>query len=249
MRRGDSTGLDPDQPDRKATASVSATVTFLVNLRNSTASRTFRAKLHPPGYLVPPAYLTAGNCNIKPSGFSRRGAIIVENNGLFDDIVTASQPSYPANPTGTGLAQRAAELAATVDPAPAPPRAAARYKPTATHRRRRRHHRGTLVTPRPQRAQPPQPAGGTPPSGTTRPLSQSSAVWQLQIPPGCDYLPVASAQDYDSAYDAASEFTGSLTAAALLASAPHEQTTQTTRQIKIPRQNPPGSIPPCRPAT
>ena len=54
-----------------------------------------------------------------------------------------------------------------------------------------------------------------------------------QIPPGCDYLPVASAQDYDSAYDAGREFAAAgLTAAALGFGAFMNDDT-TTRQIKI----------------
>ena len=208
-------------------ASVSATVTFLVNLRNTTASRTFRARLHPPGYLVPPAYLTA-ELQHRAVGFSRRGAIIVADNGLFDDIVRlAAQLSR--EPHHDQLAQRAAELAATVDPLQhlqeqlsVKPTAligveditaalwlrlglSAHNLPNQRAALRRRNHQ------------------------TARKAAQLAA----QIPPGCDYLPVASAQDYDTAYDAGREFAAAgLTAAALGFGAFMNDDT-TTRQIKI----------------
>jgi hypothetical protein len=185
-------------------------VDFVVNLRNSTASRDFRRKLRPPGYLVPPAYLTA-ELRAKAATFSRRGSLIVADNGLYDDIVRLAA-QLAGVPRSAALAQQAAKLASTVDPsghiedqqAVRPTALIGMEDITAALWLRLGLTAGTLPYLRRALRQ------------RNRRTAQKARVLAKTFPERCDYLPVASAQDYDTAFDAGREFASAgLTAAAL----------------------------------
>lgn len=206
---------------------VTPDVDFVVNLRTSTASREFRSKLRPPGYLVAPAYLTA-ELRRRAAGFGRRGSIIVADNGLFDDIVRlASQLEH--DPNHARLPQRAAALAATVDPRQhlddelaVEPTAlvgveditAALWIRLGLTARTLPNQRAMLRT-------------------RNRHTASVATTFATEIPDGCDYLAVASAQDHDSAFDAGREFAAAGLTAASLGFGAFMSDDSTTTQVKI----------------
>jgi hypothetical protein len=206
---------------------VISSLDFVVNLRNMTASREFRAKLRPPGYLVPPAYLTE-DLREKAVAFSRRGAIIVADNGLFDDIVRLAARLEGSRNSGQ-LARRAATLAETVDPQQhltdqisVEPSAligveditAALWLRLALTARELPNQRAALRRRNTQTAR------------RATELADS-------VPEGCEYLAVASAQDHDTAYDAGRAFAAAGLKTAALGFGAFMNDDSTTREVKI----------------
>lgn len=69
-------------------------VQFVVNLRATTVTPEFRRRVRPPGYLAPPAYLTADLRALAPK-LSARGQLLIADNGLYDDIARIAKQLAP----------------------------------------------------------------------------------------------------------------------------------------------------------
>lgn len=70
-------------------------VHFVVNLQKDTATTEFRRRVRPPGYLLPPLYLTE-TLRTRAGEFANNGELLVVDNGLYDDVGRIADELGPA---------------------------------------------------------------------------------------------------------------------------------------------------------
>lgn len=85
-------------------------IRFLTNLRGETATRDFTRRVRPHGWLLPPAYASAGTISYAQDQV-RRGVSVLADNGLFDDLSRIARVLEPAAvEVGTALDDLASQL-------------------------------------------------------------------------------------------------------------------------------------------
>jgi hypothetical protein len=94
----------------RSSQAVALTARFLPNLRLLTIEPSFRQRLRPGGYLAAPAYLTAA-LEDQARRLRPDGRLVIADNGLFDDIGSlAQQFTADAETINTALVDKRAEL-------------------------------------------------------------------------------------------------------------------------------------------
>lgn len=203
---------------------------FLPNLRTLTIESSFRQRLRPGGYLAPPAYLT-GVLRQQARRLRGEGRLLIADNGLFDDIgslapqfksaADAIQAALSSRRTELGrpvrrddlsqallddaaeLARKAAAAASTVDPEAhlddqldiSPTGVIGVEDITAALWLRLGLDSRVLADRRTELAR-----------RNANVAKRAIAAMRSDILGGATYLPVASALDYDTAFDAGRAF-------------------------------------------